>query len=905
MGNDIPGTNPIDPSSVDTIAGGGPVNGTVVVNGDGTIDYTPDAYFNGVDSFMYVVCDSTQPVAFCDTATVVVTVTATPLTAVDDTETTDSNTPVTADVLSNDIPGTNPIDPSSVDTIAGGGPVNGTVVVNGDGTIDYTPDAYFNGVDSFMYVVCDSTQPVAFCDTATVVVTVTATPLTAVDDTETTDSNTPVTADVLSNDIPGTNPIDPSSVDTIAGGGPVNGTVVVNGDGTIDYTPDAYFNGVDSFMYVVCDSTQPVAFCDTATVVVTVTATPLTAVDDTETTDSNTPVTADVLSNDIPGTNPIDPSSVGTIAGGGPVNGTVVVNGDGTIDYTPDAYFNGVDSFMYVVCDSTQPVAFCDTATVVVTVTATPLTAVDDTETTDSNTPVTADVLSNDIPGTNPIDPSSVDTIAGGGPVNGTVVVNGDGTIDYTPDPYFNGVDSFMYVVCDSTQPVAFCDTATVVVTVTATPLTAVDDTETTDSNTPVTADVLSNDIPGTNPIDPSSVDTIAGGGPVNGTVVVNGDGTIDYTPDAYFNGVDSFMYVVCDSTQPVAFCDTATVVVTVTATPLTAVDDTETTDSNTPITADVLSNDIPGTNPIDPSSVDTIAGGGPVNGTVVVNGDGTIDYTPDAYFNGVDSFMYVVCDSTQPVPQCDTATVIIDVIGDPPIAVVDSTEMFWNTTTTLVPLTNDTTGTNPIDPSSVDTMAGEGPANGTVVIHSDGSIDYTPDTNFVGVDSFVYVVCDSSHPEALCDTATMFISVVLDTPDVTPTITVLPTTGIVGPTNMTVRVEIREINVANTRSPIIVGVPKVSYLNFTYDPSLTMVPGGGAVENSKWAFSETPSLWIFTRTEVLPEGSMSSFGFSGVFSSGAVGGEINFSSIILNGSGQEINYTNNNDSEIIFFSQE
>ena len=194
-----------------------------------------------------------------------------------------------------------------------------------------------------------------------------------------------------------------------------------------------------------------------------------------------------------------------------------------------------------------------------------PIIAVNDSATTDSNTPVTADVLSNDIPGTNPIDPSSVDTIAGGGPVNGTVVVNGDGTIDYTPDPYFNGVDSFMYVVCDSTQPVAFCDTATVVVTVTATPLTAVDDTETTDSNTPVTADVLSNDIPGTNPIDPSSVDTIAGGGPVNGTVVVNGDGTIDYTPDAYFNGVDSFMYVVCDSTQPVAFCDTATVVVTVT----------------------------------------------------------------------------------------------------------------------------------------------------------------------------------------------------------------------------------------------------------------------------------------------------------------------------------------------------
>ncbi len=780
LDNDIPGSTPLDPASVDTIPGEGPTDGTVVVNPDGTIDYTPDPNFSGVDSFMYVVCDSTQPVALCDTATVVITVTADPPVAVDDVTTTPLNVPVTTEPLDNDLPGTNPLDPGSVEIITGEGPVNGSVVVNPDGTIDYTPDNFFSGVDSFMYVICDSTQPVALCDTATVVITITAGPPTAVDDEETTDSNTPVTTDPLDNDIPGSTPLDPASVDTIPGEGPTDGTVVVNPDGTIDYTPDPNFSGVDSFMYVVCDSTQPVALCDTATVVITVTADPPVAVDDVTTTPLNVPVTTEPLDNDLPGTNPLDPGSVEIITGEGPINGSVVVNPDGTIDYTPDNNFSGIDSFMYVICDSTQPVALCDTATVVITITAGPPTAVDDEETTDSNTPVTTDPLDNDIPGSTPLDPTSVDTIPGEGPINGTVVVNPDGTIDYTPDPNFAGIDSFMYVVCDSTQPVALCDTATVVITITADPPVAVDDVTTTPSNTPVTTTPLDNDIPGSMSLDPSSVDTIPGEGPENGTVVVNPDGTIDYTPDPNFAGVDSFMYVVCDSTQPVALCDTATVVITITAGPPKAIDDVTTTPSNTPVTTDPLNNDIPGTNPLDPTSVDTIPGEGPVNGTVVVNPDGTIDYTPDPNFAGIDSFMYVVCDSTQPVALCDTATVVITITADPPVAVDDVTTTPSNTPVTTMPLDNDTPGTNPLDPSSVDTIPGEGPTNGTVVVDPDGTIDYTPDPNFAGVDSFMYVVCDSTQPVALCDTATVVITITADPPMAVDDVTTTPSDSLV-----------------------------------------------------------------------------------------------------------------------------
>jgi CshA-type fibril repeat protein len=50
-------------------------------------------------------------------------------------------------------------------------------------------------------------------------------------------------------------------------------------------------------------------------------------------------------------------------------------------------------------------------------------------------------------------------------------------------------------------------------------------------------------------------------------------------------------------------------------------------------------------------------------------------------------------------------------------------------------------------------------PVNGTVVLNPDGTYTYTPNTDFIGVDSFVYSVCDNGSPVA-CSTATVVITV-------------------------------------------------------------------------------------------------------------------------------------------------
>ncbi len=697
-----------------------PANGSVVVEADGTVTYTPDPDFNGVDTFTYDVCD---PDGLCDTATVTVTVNSVndaPV-ANDDTATTDEDTAVDIDVLGNDsdIDG----DPLTIDSVTQ--PANGTVVIDDGGTVTYTPNPDFNGTDTFTYTVCD---PDGLCDTATVTVTVDPVndaPV-ANDDAETTDEEVPVNVDVLGND----SDVDGDVLVVDAVTQPANGSVVVEADGTVTYTPNPDFNGVDTFTYDVCD---PDGLCDTATVTVTVNSVndaPV-ANDDTATTDEDTAVDIDVLAND----SDIDGDTLVVDAVTQPANGSVVVDADGTVTYTPNPDFNGTDTFTYTVCD---PDGLCDTATVTVTVDPVndaPV-ANDDASAVDEDTQVNIDVLSNDsdVDG----DVLTLDSVTQ--PASGSVVIEADGTVTYTPNPDFNGTDTFTYTVCD---PDGLCDTATV--TITVNPINdapvAEEDSATTDEDTPVDIDVLPNDTD----IDGDTLVVDAVTQPANGSVVVDADGTVTYTPNPDFNGTDTFTYTVCDPSQ---VCDTATV--TVTVDPVNdapaAVDDDATAAEDTSVDIPVLGND----SDVDGDTLTVDAVTQPANGTVVINDNGTVTYTPDPDFNGTDTFTYTVCD---PDGLCDTATVTVDVtpVNDAPTAADDTATGDPGAPIDVPVLDNDTDVDG--DPLTIDSVTQ--PANGTVVINDNGTVTYTPDPGFEGPDTFTYTVCD---PDGLCDTATVTV---------------------------------------------------------------------------------------------------------------------------------------------------
>ena len=102
----------------------------------------------------------------------------------------------------------------------------------------------------------------------------------------------------------------------------------------------------------------------------------------------------------------------------------------------------------------------------------------------------------------------------------------------------------------------------------------AVDDSATTDEETAVTIDVKANDAWNDNATLTSTTD------PANGSISVGADGQITYTPDADFEGTDSFTYTLTDDNG-----DTSTATVTVTVNDEgapEAVDDSATTDEDT-----------------------------------------------------------------------------------------------------------------------------------------------------------------------------------------------------------------------------------------------------------------------------------------------------------------------------------
>lgn len=180
----------------------------------------------------------------------------------------------------------------------------------------------------------------------------------------------------------------------------------------------------------------------------------------------------------------------------------------------------------------------------------------------------------------------------------------------------------------------------------------AQDDTATTTEDSPVTIDVLSNDS------DPDQ-DALSVSGltqPANGSVVVNGDGTVTYAPSRDFAGLDTFTYTAFDGSLP---SSAATVTVTVTAvndSPV-PIDDFASTRESLPVIIPVLDNDS------DPDG-DTLSVGSTSqagDGLVEVNQDGTVTYSPQAGFSGTDEFTYEACDNA---PACATAAVTV-VVGD------------------------------------------------------------------------------------------------------------------------------------------------------------------------------------------------------------------------------------------------
>jgi hypothetical protein len=293
-----------------------------------------------------------------------------------------------------------------------------------------------------------------------------------------------------------------------------------------------------------------------------------------------------------------------------------------------------------------------------------PPTANDDAATTNEDTAVTIDVAADD---TDP-DGDALTVSLGLAPEHGTAAVNPDGTVTYTPDPDWNGVDAFEYLIQD---PSGESDVGLVTVTVLPVndPPVAVDDAATTDEDTPIIIDVLANDSAGP-PDEDQELGVYLGGapvgGPIHGTIELNPDDTVTYTPDADFHGTDTFAYNV---TEPGLIGPWAIVTVTVLPVndPPVADDQAVSTDEDTPVDIQLTGSDIDG-------SVAMIA-------IAVAPGHGTlgppslslpITYTPEANWYGTDMFAFTVTDDGGLTSEPAIVTITVLPVNDPPVADAD-----------------------------------------------------------------------------------------------------------------------------------------------------------------------------------------------------------------------------------------
>ncbi|MCP4123936.1 MAG: tandem-95 repeat protein [Bacteroidetes bacterium] len=340
--------------------------------------------------------------------------------------------------------------------------------------------------------------------------------------------------------------------------------------------------------------------------------------------------------------------------------------------------------------------------------------------------------------------------ICDAGDLNATEIANGL-CVDITGATVGN--DTICVLVCDLDNP-ELCDTTIITITIIAPPV-ADNDTTTTNEDIPVTLDILANDVDPDGILSGDSITILTL--PTFGTVVDNMDSTLTYTPTVNTNGLDSLQYEICDSGSP-SLCDTAWVFITVDPSndPPVANSDGTSTPEDTPVTVNVPQND---TDPDDGLDLTSVTIQTPPNngGTSIDPVTGQITYTPDMGFNGLDTLIYEICDMGIPSPVlCDTALLVIDVgaVNDPPVAVDDDGTTPEDTAIYVDVQDNDSDPDG--DPITTIEIV-EGPIDGLVTIVDLDSILYSPNTNFNGMDSLTYSICDSG---GLCDTAWVFITV-------------------------------------------------------------------------------------------------------------------------------------------------
>ncbi|TOA07445.1 RTX toxin [Vibrio parahaemolyticus] len=657
--------------------------------------------------------------------------------AKDDIATTQEDTAVTIDVLPND----SDVDGDKLSIQSASVPEAQGKVEIVDGKLVFTPAENFHGDAEITYTLTDG----ALTDQATVNVTVNA-----VNDTPVVESNladqtlaedfTPYTID-LNTAFSDVDNVDGELTFSVSG----NSNVLVsieNGIATI--SPTADWNGSDTLTFTATDPSG-----ESVSQMVDFTVAPVVDIEaDSADVVEDTPTIINVLGND---TFESTDKVVSLDADNGPKNGTVIVNNDGTVTYTPDDNYVGKDTFTYVV--TSGGVSESTTVEVNVTPVNDAPVAKDDIATTQEDTAVTIDVLTNDTD----VDGDTLSIQSASVPSDQGTVEIVDGKLVFTPAENFNGDAEITYTVTDG----QLTDEAKVTVTVNP-----VNDAPTikVDAVESITEDAVSIDtvvaaLTVRDTDTPEDQLAVSLENNSNGYFVLVGNEVkltqagVDAVNNDELNLKDlTISASVSDGVNPTANDSDSLVVNRVNDAPTVenAIADQELSEDFATYTIDL--NDAFK----DSDSALNFSVSGNSNVLVSIeNGIATI--SPTADWNGSETLTFTATDpSGESVSQTVnfTVTPLADIVADNATVVED-------TPTIIKVLGNDTfEGKDKV----VSLDAENGPKNGTVIVNNDGTVTYTPDDNYVGKDTFTYVVTSGGVSESA--TVTVNVTPVNDKPE-------------------------------------------------------------------------------------------------------------------------------------------
>lgn len=733
------------------------VGGTAVLNGDGSLSFTPGANFNGTAAVELLLNDGSGTVT-----TVLQTIAVTPV----------NDAPVGADdhyaiaedqVLQlgvgtltgndSDIDRGDLLSVSSVSNAA-----HGSAMVNADGTVTFTADADYNGSAGFDYVVSDGHGGTATAHATIDIAAVNDAPRGGA--TLNTDEDTPLTLDLDAirlgdHDVEG----DAFTFGGIAG--VRNGQLAQNQDGTYTFTPDANFHGTAGFDYRLTDANGATGLATVAIQVASVNDAPI-AIDHAFSIQEDSPLVLNpaVLTS---GATDVDFDPLAVAATSNVTGGAISTDSHGNLVFTPTLDFNGTAGFDYTISDGNGGTSVAHATIAIAAVNDAPRSGAD-VQLVDEDTELVIDpatLLANDYD----VEGDSFAMTGVGHASHGTVSIGADNQIHFQADQDFNGTASFDYTVVDANGASSDITVQVQVAPINDAPVTADDQFAINEDQTLTlgNAALTGNDLD----VDGDALPVTAVANAVGGSVAIDTNGNVIFTPDADYNtaagGQAGFDYTVTDAAGVTSTSHVSLDIAAVNDAPRAPLNHVAATEDS-PVTfsaADISTGayDVEG-DAVHFVGVDSVAGG-----AFTDNGDGTYTFTPDANFNGAAQVQYTMEDAngaqSHLIAQIDVAPV-----NDAPVAHDDSFSVNEDSTLTLTSAAltgNDTDVDN--DTLTVTGVSNVG--NGSAYV-SNGTLVFTPTTNFNGTTTLTYTMTDG-HGETSTANVTITVNPVNDTPVINP----------------------------------------------------------------------------------------------------------------------------------------